>query len=244
MPSSHARHAQPTTRGWRWVAVAAVALAGLGLAACGDDSGSADTTEVGAAQAHSAPTLADSSWVLSTYTGPSGKDVPAVTSPAAPLEFAADSLSGSTGCNQFAGTYETDGDALTITLGPVTRKACAPVSLQAQETAVLALLPKVASFSIDSDTLTMRDSDDATVLVYTLGLASLEGTSWTATGVNNGKEAVEANAQTEHVTATFGPNGALSGSGGCNDYTAEYTVSGSDGLDDRPDRGDEEALPR
>ena len=95
---------------------------------------------------------------------------------------------------------------------------------------MLALLPKVASYSIDSDTLTMKDSDDAEVLVYKLGLTSLEGTSWTATGINNGKQAVEANAQTANVTAVFGPAGALSGSGGCNDYTAKYTVSGTDGI--------------
>jgi heat shock protein HslJ len=229
MPSPHAAHAEHTTRRWRWVAVAALALTGLGLAACGDDSGSsADATAAPAALANTG--LASSSWVLSTYSA-AGKDVPAVARPEAPLDFSdTDALSGSTGCNQFAGTYTADDSALTITLGPVTQRACESTILQAQETAVLALLPKVASYSIDSDTLTMKDGNDAEVLVYTLGLTSLEGTDWTATGINNGKQAVEANAQTGSVTARFGTAGALSGSAGCNDYNATYTVAGTDGL--------------
>ncbi len=168
--------------------------------------------------------------MLSTYSA-AGKDVPAAPRPEAPLDFSdTDAVSGSTGCNQFAGTYTADDSALTITLGPVTQKACESTILQAQETAVLALLPKVASYSIDSDTLTMKDSDDAEVLVYKLGLTSLEGTNWIATGINNGKQAVEANAQTGNVTARFGTAGALSGSAGCNDYNATYTVAGADGL--------------
>jgi heat shock protein HslJ len=52
---------------------------------------------------------------------------------------------------------------------------------------------------------------------------TLSGTSWTATGVNNGKGAVESVAAGTTITASFGTDGQLSGSGGCNQYSATFT---------------------
>ncbi len=218
----------PTYR-QRWFAAVLVLTVGVALAACGDDNSSSENTS-GPAQARSATGLADTSWDLSVYTSSSGDSVDAASSSPANLAFTSDAVSGSTGCNQFTGTYTSDGSALTVTLGPMTQKACTDDEVQAQETAVLAQLAAVTSYTIDGTQLTLKDENDATVLVYSAGATTLEGTSWTATGVNNGKDAVVSTAETEQLTATFGADGALSGSGGCNEFTAEYTVSGSDGL--------------
>ena len=59
-------------------------------------------------------------------------------------------------------------------------------------------------------------------------MSTLAGTSWQATGINNGKEAVVSQEGTEKVTAQFGADGTLSGSGGCNTYSGPYTTSGAD----------------
>ena len=59
-------------------------------------------------------------------------------------------------------------------------------------------------------------------------MSTLAGTSWQATGINNGKEAVVSQEGTEKVTATFGADGTISGSGGCNTYSGPYTTSGTD----------------
>ena len=62
------------------------------------------------------------------------------------------------------------------------------------------------------------------------GMAGLEGTSWTATGINNGKQAVVSDAITPTVTATFEKDDVLSGFGGCNTYTSTWTTTDPDGL--------------
>jgi heat shock protein HslJ len=206
------------------------ALLGLGaiiavvLSACGDDSNDSATTAVAGAGAAS---LNGTSWVLSSYVD-AAATVTAVA--VAALDFGSDgsTLSGSTGCNSFGGKFVQDGTKLTITLGPATLKACTDDAANKQEQAILEQLPLVASFT-GGQQLTLQDKSGSTLLVYTPGTAGLEGTSWTGTGVNTGS-AVESNALTETITATFGPSGALSGFAGCNDYTATYKTSGSDGL--------------
>ena len=225
----------------RWMPrlrVLAVALpfliALVGLTACGDDSGSSSDDGAPAsaepAQSGSSDALTGTSWVLSEVPDASGQAADAVAGSAATLEFADGSVSGSTGCNEFNGTYTVDGDSLTIELGPMTQKACTDAGLQAQETAIVERLPKVSTFTVDEDGLTLKDEGGATLLLYAQNDTALPGTSWTATGVNNGKDAVESTDLTEQLTAEFGPDGVLSGSGGCNTFTADYTVSGSDGL--------------
>jgi heat shock protein HslJ len=175
-----------------------------------------------------ATALAGTSWVLTSFAGPDGAPVAAVaTGEVGSLSFRSDgSFSGSTGCNRFAGTYAQDGTSLTMKPGPMTLKACQdPVA--AQETAVVAALPKVASFTSGA-TLDLLDAQGVSLLTYSPGMTGLAGTSWHATGINNGKGGVVGQAGTEKVTAEFGADGTLSGSGGCNTYTAPYTTTGTD----------------
>ena len=111
----------------------------------------------------------------------------------------------------------------------MTQRGCTG-DVQAQEDALLQLFPEVASFVLDDgDALVLTDDTGATLLVYEADPSTLVG-DWTATGVNNGADAVETNAQTEALTATFAEDGTLSGSGGCNTFNAGYTVEGADGL--------------
>ncbi len=203
------------------------------LAACGDDSGSSSgaTTAPQAQPASSDDALTGTSWLLSEVPTSSGGALDPAARRAATLEFADGAVSGSTGCNDFSGTYTVDGDALTIELGPMTQKACTDTALQAQEAAIVERLPKVASYAAHDDGLTLSDESGAALLVYAPNDTALAGTTWKATGVNNGKGAVESTALTEKLTAVFGPDNTLSGSGGCNTFTAEYTVAGSDGLE-------------
>ena len=208
-------------------AVSAVLL----LAACANSSDSTSTpTSNGPAASAAAPAdLSGSKWMLESFDA-SGTQTPASTESAGTLAFAdGGALAGSTGCNQFTGAYKQDGSSLTIKPGATTMKACVG-DLGTQDTAVLADLAKVASFTQTASALTLLDSSGATLLVYAPGLTSLAGTSWTATGINNGKNAVESNAQTETVTAEFGEDGKVTGSGGCNTYSATYTTTDPDGI--------------
>jgi heat shock protein HslJ len=204
----------------------AVLLAGtLTMSACGSTSAPADAGSPAAA-----PALSGTSWVLESYAGPDAEPVAAVTAgEVGTLVFAADgSFAGSTGCNRIMGTYTQDGSSLTFASGPMTLKACeGPVA--AQEAAVVAALPLVASFTQETS-LVLQDAEGATLLTYAPGLSTLAGTSWQATGINNGKEAVVGMDGTEQVTLAFGDDGTVSGSGGCNTYSGPYTTSGTDQL--------------
>jgi heat shock protein HslJ len=115
-----------------------------------------------------------------------------------------------------------------MTPGPVTKKACAP-ELTAQEDAVLAAFPKVATFTAN-ETLELLSADGIALMDYEPGTAGLAGTSWTATGINNGKEAVVAQAGVETVTIEFGSDGTVSGMSGCNNYNGDFTETPPDGL--------------
>ncbi len=177
------------------------------------------------------PELAGTIWDLTSYAGADGTPTPAVTEPSVgTVSFlAGGELAGSTGCNRFTGTYEQSGEDLSITTGAMTQMACAGPAGE-QETAVIAALGKVATAAVASDNLVLKDAQGAELLTYTPGLAGLGATSWTATGINNGKQAVVSDATTSAVTAQFGTDGVLSGFGGCNSYTSTWTTTPPDGL--------------
>lgn len=204
---------------------ALLAVAVAAVSACGGAS------SPGASSSPAVPTLAGTSWVLSGYAAPGGSIRPVAVG-AAPGTLAlgaGGSVSGSTGCNRFTGSYTQSGSALTIVPGATTEMACAP-PVMAQERAVLEGLSSVRSFTVAGKELSLRDAAVAVVLTYVAGTTDLAGTSWRATGINNGTGGMQTTADTGRVTAVFGADGMLSGNGGCNSYSAPWATSGDAGL--------------
>lgn len=77
--------------------------------------------------------------------------------------------SGSSGCNQFSGSYVLDGQALTIAPEmAMTTMACEP-PVQELETAYMGLLPTTASWESADDGLRLLDADSAVILEYSGG---------------------------------------------------------------------------
>jgi heat shock protein HslJ len=69
---------------------------------------------------------------------------------------------GSSGCNEFAGAYETNGDLMTVGMLVSTRKACAqPDGVMQQEANFLTALQSAATFKITGDKLEIRDAGGA-----------------------------------------------------------------------------------
>lgn len=96
-----------------------------------------------------------------------------------------------------------------------------------QEQAFLANLALVASYQIAGSQLTLLDASGAAVLTFEVQVPTpLTGTLWQATSYNNGRGAVTSLVIGTEITATFAEDGTLSGSAGCNNYTATYTVDG------------------
>jgi heat shock protein HslJ len=167
--------------------------------------------------------LAGTSWKLATLNGQ-----PALANVSATLTFGQQgNVAGNDGCNMYTGTYTINGSQLTIKLGATTMMACAdPVMKQASVFALA--LSKTASFSVSGDKLTLKDSSGKELATFnTLQPASLAGTNWQATGINNGKGAVVSAATTSKSTALFGTDGKLSGNTGCNSYNTTYTTDGN-----------------
>lgn len=129
--------------------------------------------------------------------------------------------SGNSGCNRFMTDYTLDGDSLSFGQIAGTMMACQPPADEIEK-AYLAALEKVASWEVDSEQLVLSDADGNELLRY--DVASLIG-EWQVTGVNTGN-AVSSPITGTELTATFGEDGALAGSAGCNGYTSSYEAEG------------------
>jgi heat shock protein HslJ len=135
-------------------------------------------------------------------------------------------VGGSSGCNQYSGTYIVSGNKLQIS-SPLasTMMACAQ-DLMDQEGAYLNALGEVKTYKITGDTLTLSDADNKSLLVYKAQSQDLSGTSWQVIAYNNGKQAVTSVLASTTLTAEFGKDGKLSGNSGCNTYTGAFTITG------------------
>ncbi len=174
-----------------------------------------------AAPATTPTEIAGTSWVLSTLGGAAVLAEPLVT-----LNFADGRMSGSDGCNSYSGSYSASGATLTVGKDVVsTMMACAEPIMQ-QAGAYSTALQAVSSYAITGDTLKLVNANNAELATFAAQTQGLADTQWTATGVNNGKQAVVSLVNGSNITVNFGSDGRVSGSGGCNTFTGSYVASG------------------
>lgn len=201
---------------WCRAVLAMAGTATLALGACGSDtvSTSADTSASGTP-------LEGTTWVLAEGTDlgvPLGDVVVSA-------QFDGGKVSGQSGCNTYNGPYTLDGDNLTI--GPnlaSTQMACGEAET-AVEQAYLERLPKVASYSIDGESLTLADGDGEALLEYeaSVGADAIVG-SWTVLSYYSGN-AITSVLAGATLTAEF-TESEISGNAGCNSYSGPYEVDG------------------
>jgi heat shock protein HslJ len=176
------------------------------LAGCGDEPGGGAPVQSGA--------LTGAPWQLVA-----GIDVAGWERVAPSVQFQNGTVSGSTGCNRFSTSYTLDGDKLTIVPPATTMMACDEPG-QSVEPAFLAALGEVAGWRIEDGALALLDEDGGQVLRF--DVASPVGT-WDTTSFLQ-DNAVSSPLPGTHLTATFTDDGTLTGSAGCNTYTATYTA--------------------
>jgi heat shock protein HslJ len=170
-------------------------------------------------------------WDLSSYNNGKGAIQTVITGSQTTADFRADwKLSGTGGCNQYNAEYTTTAsNGITITQPITTLMACAEPVMQ-QETQYLSLLPQATKYEISGDQLTMYNSAGTKILIYKKHVpVPLTGT-WNLFNYNNGKGAIQSVIIGSTTNAVFGSNGKLSGTGGCNQYSAEYTTTASNGI--------------
>lgn len=188
--------------------------ASLLLAACG--GGSASPGGGG---------LEGATWILDS---PSTGSLVHVVPPKArvTLRFDGGNVSGTAACNTFGGTYATSGDSgLTISVGAITEMAC-PEPVMALESAYLAALGDVSGYQVAGGGRSLLLTGGTVALTFMAEQPlPLVGTLWTLNAVASGDVVSSVIAGTE-VTATFGADGSVGGSGGCNRYGGTFTAEG------------------
>jgi hypothetical protein len=112
--------------------------------------------------------LGGTRWRVRSYRDPAspGSLSPVLTGTTLTLDFGRDGkVSGSAGCNTYSSTYVVQGNLLAITLPTATNKLCTePQGIMEQETAFLALLPTIGSYSIAGSQLTLHSASGQIVL--------------------------------------------------------------------------------
>lgn len=188
------------------VVLLTVLLAGV-AAGCGE--GDEDDVTADASALEGAP------WVLV-----SGVDVEGWEEVAPSATFENGSVSGSNGCNRYTGPYTIDGSSVELGQLAMTQMACVSPAAEVEQQ-YMAALQKVTGWELDDAELVLTDENGDELLRFEQ--ASIGG-QWKLTGYLEGTGFRSLIAGTE-VTADFGPDGKLSGSAGCNTYTADYSAA-------------------
>jgi heat shock protein HslJ len=172
--------------------------------------------------------LEGTDWVLVSYLDQAGVMVEVLPDTYTTAVFQDGHVNGNAGCNGYFGEYELDGS--NISVGPLasTEMYCGnPPGLMDQELAYLEALGGSTSFSIEQEQLLMENDSGQAVLVYQVAEPkSLTGSLWQVLSFNNGQEAVVSVINGTEISAIFDEEGRLSGSAGCNNYSAPYEVEG------------------
>jgi uncharacterized lipoprotein YbaY len=88
-------------------------------------------------------------------------------------------------------------------------------------------LASSVGYSREADRLVLQLADGAGSLVFDPQVElPLVGSSWLVRAVNNGRQGVVSVALGSTITVSFDSEGRISGSAGCNPYTAEFSLQG------------------
>ena len=157
-------------------------------------------------------------WTLVALKGGEPDPGPAVT-----LRFEEEgTLGGSDGCNRYHGTFSVDGSKIQISPKMAMTMVACPEPLAVRARAYTGALDLAAAFAIEGNRLSLRDSADLEVAGFEAASLRLAGTSWRVLSYNNGKQAVVSLIIGTRITASFGEDGRVTGSAGCNRYFAGY----------------------
>lgn len=128
-------------------------------------------------------------------------------------------------CNQADGAYERSGGELSLQPGPMTLATCPPGSLSSR---FVNLLSDVTSYEREGNRLVLHLADGIGSMEFAAGRdVALAGSAWLVRSYNNGRRTVATVAEGTTIHASFGEDGSLRGSTGCNSYTSSYELDGN-----------------
>ena len=165
-------------------------------------------------------------WRLAAYAGTDGTPVAVPDGVVATAVFGDGVVAGSTGCNRYHAPYRLVGSSIEIGPAAMTMMACEPERAEVERAFTVALAA-VAAWSLADGALELIDADGlATLRFEAAPVPALVGTPWVAIGINNGRGGVAGALEGVEVIATFGDDGRVTGSGGCNRFFGPYALDG------------------
>jgi heat shock protein HslJ len=168
--------------------------------------------------------LGGSAWQLVDLPGSTPAALAALSRPVA-VRFAEGRVSGFSGCNQFTGSYQREGDRLTLAEGASTMMAC-PEPVASIENAFQAAFAGALRYALEGDRLTLTSNSGAALRFERQPPPKLAGVEWKVTGYNNNRQAVVGVIGDPPITLSF-KGGEVAGSAGCNTFRASYSVEGN-----------------
>ncbi len=171
-------------------------------------------------------------WQLTLYLGANGGTVQAVAGSVPLVTFGSDgSISGTLGCNRFAGNYTARDGQLSIGSIASTLMYCPdPAGVMDQEQRVFELFPLTAGYTVAGSTLALLDGTGSRIMTFERAAESpslpLAETTWRLSGFLEDGTARSALAGS-NATLVFSTDGKVSGTTGCNNLMGPYTTSGS-----------------
>jgi len=169
------------------------------------------------------------SWVITGYYNGSAMAAPLAGTFLTLLVGSDGTLTGSSGCNHYFGSYALDGNAVKVSPLASTKATCPSSDVQDQETQFLAALQMTEAYTKDANGLTLTNStklSGATVVTATPAHTEDYVGAWQAIGINSGNGSLNPPAAGRPVTAIFRASGQVEGSTGCNAFSGPYTVNG------------------
>ena len=218
------------------ISLVAIMLVVIGIAVAGCTTPTTTPVQTQTPVATQLPVVTQPSivgiWDLISYNNDQGAVQTVIIGTETTADFRANwKLSGTGGCNQYSAEYTTTAsDGITITQPISTLMACAEPVMQ-QETRYLSLLQQATKYEISGDQLTLFDKNGTRILIYKkhVSISTITGT-WNLFNYNNGKGAIQSVLTGSKTTAVFGPDWKLTGSGGCNQYSATYMTTDPNGI--------------
>lgn len=155
----------------------------------------------------------------------SGSQIEPLNNVLATIQFKAGKVSGTTGCNNFSGSYTVEGDQLAVGDAlAITRKAC-PGELAEQEQQLLRAIPQIKQYKFTRQgylELTYAGAEKSQTLVFIpeSQLTPLHNTQWQLLSMA-GKPPLSNPKKSASVQ--FMGN-RIAGTGGCNRFTGTFSV--------------------
>ncbi|MFD0343840.1 META domain-containing protein [Streptomyces sp. NPDC127117] len=208
-------------------ALGTVAL--LALAACGTQTGSGH----GSGSVRTGPRITGVHWNVDSVTAggrtteaPDGAHV--VIGPGG-------GATGNFGCNRFSAGTSTDGDTITVRQATTTQMGCG-TDVRRFETAMSRAFSGELTAAVTGRTLTLTTEAGDSIALTSEPPAPLTGTTWTVTSLVSGSTASSLPPGTERkARLSFGKDGSVRGTLGCNRFRGAATVTGSTITFDRID---------